>query len=200
MARTIVALIGGVILGVLATLVLARLEISTDPSPDAAVRDIAGVQRMEQTVADKHRDERFANLLSVEELVTLPTEFARMEAMHSLAGRSSSADVQNLIYETNRIADDVERVRLLNVLFSRLTELDPRSALVMARSDQFRMVRSAEQTVWRAWARQNFEDALFEAKMQSSFADRSSACAKSVCGVRLHGKRNDRANRRRTRR
>ena len=175
MTRITVTFIGGAILGVLATLIVTRLDISTDSWPDAAVRDIADVQKMEHAVADKHRNERFANLSSVEELVTLPTEFARMEAMHALAGRSSSADVQNLIYETNRIADDVERVRLLNVLFSRLTELDPRSALVMARSDPFRMVRSAEQTVWRAWARENFEDALFEAKMQSSSVDRNTA-------------------------
>ena len=73
------------------------------------------------------------NFASIEEVVALPTEFARSSALYAIAGRSDSADVQNLIFEANRIADDEERVRLLGILFFRLAETDPRSALALAR-------------------------------------------------------------------
>jgi len=132
------------------------------------------VPKMAQAVAEKHRDEQYANLTSVEEVIALPTEFARSEALYVLAGRSDSAGVQNLIFEANRIADEIERVALLGILFFRLTETDPQSALALSRTDHFNGIKSIEQDVWRAWARQDLEDALFAAKTQTSLAHRNS--------------------------
>ena len=175
MTRWVTALVAGVLLGVLAMLTLARLGPQNDPSPDKIVRDIADAPKMAEAVAQKHRDEHYINVGDVEELMALPTAFARSEAMYALAGRSDSADVQNLIFETNRVADDVERARLLNVLFFRLAETDPQSALALARTDHFSAIRSIEQTVWHAWARKDFEDAVFAAKAQTSVAHRNSA-------------------------
>ncbi len=175
MARILAALIGGVLLGILAMLAAARFGSSSNQSPDEIVRDIVAVPKMAQAVAEKHRDERYAGLTSVEEVIVLPTEFARSEAMYALAGRSGSAGVQKLIFEANRIADDVERVSLLNILFFRLTETDPQSALALARIDHFKAIKSIERTVWRAWARKDLEDALFAAKIQTSVAHQNSA-------------------------
>jgi hypothetical protein len=169
------ALIGGILLGILAMLAAARFGSSSNQSPDEIVRDIADVPKMAQAVAEKHRDEQYTSLTSVEEVIALPTEFARSEALYVLAGRSDSAGVQNLIFEANRIADDVERVSLLNILFFRLAETDPLSALALARTGYFNGIKSIERTVWRAWARKDLEDALFAAKTQTSMAHQNSS-------------------------
>ena len=175
MVRTMVALIGGVILGILAMLAIARFgPMDTLPS-DEIVRDIVDVPTMAQAVAEKHRDEQFTKLISVEDVAALPTEFARSEAMHVLAGRSDSAGVQKLIFEADRIADVVERASLLDILFFRLAEIDPHSALALARTDYFYAMRSIERTVWHAWARKDLEDALFAAKTQTSIVHKKSA-------------------------
>lgn len=175
MTKLIIALCSGVALSVLAVLAITQSEQSSNPVPGDTVRDIVDVPIMTQTIAEKHRDEQYANLVDIEQILSLPTEFARSEAMHVLAGRSDSGGVQYLIYEANRIADRIERVGLLNILFFRLTETDPKSALAMARTEQFRTVRSIEQTVWHAWARNDLADALFEAKTQTTTAQRNLA-------------------------
>ena len=175
MARIIAALIDGVVLGILAMLATARFGPSANQSPDEIVRDIVDVPKMAQAVAEKHRDEQYASLTSVEEVIALPTEFAHSEALYVLAGRSDSAGVQKLIFEANRIGDDAERVSLLNILFFRLAETDPLSALALARTGYFNAIKSIERTVWRAWARKDFEDALFAAKTQTSIAHQNSS-------------------------
>jgi len=175
MNRMIPVLGGGVLLGILATLAFVRIGQPNNPPADDIVRDIVDVPQMAQALAEQHRDERYANLVNIEQVLALPTEFARSEALHVLAGRSDSGGVQNLIFEANRIANDIERVALLNVLFFRLTETDPQSALALARMDQFNTVKSFEQTVWRAWARKDLDDALFAARIQASTARQSFA-------------------------
>ncbi len=175
MARTMAALVGGILLGILAIFVVGRFGPTSNLPSDGTVRDIVDVPTMAQADAEKHRDEQFAKLISVEDVIALPTEFARSEAMHVLAGRSDSAGVQNLIFEANRIADDVERERLLNILFFRLAEADPQSALALARTDPFNAMRSIERTVWHAWARKDLDDALFAAKTQASIVHQKSA-------------------------
>lgn len=173
MARTVTALVAGVLLGILTMLAVTRFGLSGKETTDEIVRDIADVPRLAREVAEKHRDERYARLTTVEEIIALPTEFARSEALHVLAGRSDSAGVQNLIFEANRIADEVERVKLLNILFFRLAETDPQSALALARTDYFNGIKSIEETVWRAWARKDLDDALFAAKAQTSVSHRN---------------------------
>ena len=176
MARVTTALGGGVLLGILATIATVRFWLPEYPMSGGAIeRDIVGVPAMEQAVADKQRDELYANLNTVEQVLALPTAFAHAEALYVLAGRSDSAGVQKLIFDANRIADEEERVRLLEILFFRLAEIDARSALALARTSDFRPVRSLERTVWRAWARKDLDDALFAAGTQTSPADKAFA-------------------------
>ncbi|MGI9200968.1 MAG: hypothetical protein ACR2QL_07925 [Woeseiaceae bacterium] len=168
MTKIVSILCGGILVGVLATLAAVQYGQPVGSSPDNIVRDIDDVPQMTHDVAEKHRDEQYASIDSVEQVLALPTEFARSEAMYVLAGRSGSGDVQNLIFEANRIADDIERVRLLEILFFQLAEADPRSALALVRTDDFQTSKTFEQTVWRAWARKDLGDALFSAKTQTS--------------------------------
>lgn len=175
MNRTLPVLGSGVLLGILATLAFIRMGQPGSPPADDIVRDIVDVPQMAQATAEKHRVERYANLTNIEQILALPTEFTRFEALHVLAGRSDSAGVQNLIFEASRIADDIERAALLNILFFRLTETDPQSALALARMDQYGGVKSFEQTVWRAWARKDLDGALFAARTQASSVRQSFA-------------------------
>lgn len=107
--------------------------------------------------------------------MALPTEFAQMEALFVLAGRSDAAVVQTLIFAANRIADDFMREQALVILFHRLAELDAASALALARTEYFSDLRSIEDTIWRARARQNLDDALLAAKSQATDRDRERA-------------------------
>lgn len=171
MNRTLPILGVGVLLGIIATLAFLRFDQPGSAPPDEVVRDIVDIPQMTEAVAEKHRDEQYATLVSIEDILALPTVFARTEALHVLAGRSDSGGVQNLIFEANRIADDIKREALLNILFLRLAESDPQSALALARMEQFEGSRSLEKTVWRTWARNDLDGALFAAKTQTTLAN-----------------------------
>lgn len=175
MAKIIVAMIGGVVLGTLVTLAATQFESSSNTTPEDFVRDINVVPKMAQAVADKHRKEQYIHLTSVEAIIALPTAFARSEALYAIAGRSDAAEVQNLIFEGNRIADEVERIELHKILFFRLTELDPDSALALARVDDFKGIKPIEQVVWHTWARNDLDGALIAAKNQVSLVHQNSA-------------------------
>jgi hypothetical protein len=175
MNRTLPVLGAGVLLGIIATLPFNRATQRPAPAPDEVVRDIVDIPEMTEAVAEKHRGEQYASLVSIEDILALRTEFARSEALHLLAGRSDSAAVQNLILDANRIADDIAREALLHVLFSRLAELDPQFALQLARDDQLAGLPSLEDTVWRVWARNDLDDALFAAKTQTRLAQQRGA-------------------------
>ncbi|MDJ0710413.1 MAG: hypothetical protein QNJ14_08490 [Woeseiaceae bacterium] len=170
MPRTAIALIGGILLGALAAVAIVRLIIDDPNVPDPFVRDIADVPRMEQAVAEQHRLDSYAEIGSIDEIVALPTWFARAAATHVVASRLESAEIQRLMFDANRIADEQERVHLLEILVSRLAELDAQSALVLARTDEFGSHRALELAVWNTWGHTNLDDALFAARAQPSAA------------------------------
>ena len=175
MKKLAATLITGIALGAIATYFLSPQPLVAPTSPRAVTRDIADVTQMTPALAKQHREERYVNLATIDELLALPTPFARMEALHVLAGRSDSASIQQLIFDANRIADDTERNQLLRVLFSRLAEMDPHSALALARTEPFDAVRTIEQSVWSAWARLDLDAALFAAKTETSLTNQNRA-------------------------
>lgn len=166
----VLALIVGVFVGVLAMLFAGNFG-SGNRGMQHEARDLVTVATMTQEAAEEHREESFKTVTTIEEVMRLPTEFMRSEAIHALAGRSDSAALQVLVFEADRIADEVERVQLLNILFFRLAEIDPQSALALARTDQFGTVTSLGRLVWRVWARKDLDEALFAAKAQTSIVD-----------------------------
>lgn len=135
------------------------------PSTAKAIRD---VPMMSDAEAQAHRDSRYAQIASIEELFGLPGHFARMEALYALAGRSDSGAVQNLIHQANGIADLSARRDTLLVLFTRLTELDPKSALALSRTPAFSADPVYERDVWRRWGERELDSALQHAAAQES--------------------------------
>jgi len=139
------------------------------------VRDILDVPKMSVAAAEKHREDRYAALQSIDQIYALPSEFGRAEALYALAGRSDSGGVQNLIFEANRIANTEERSGALNILFFRLAELDPKSALVLTRTEYFRSDKNFERRVWISWGRRDLDEALAAANAETLSSRKNSA-------------------------
>ena len=175
MTRIAGALIGGIVLGVLAVLVAISLGWNTPRVPMES-----GATRAESPISVTNlfappTSENTGSSVGLNDVLQLPTIFERATALHMLAANSDASTVQNLIFETTELVGEFEREDSLVVLFERLTELNPRIALNLARTDEFATTKAIEQSVWRTWARNDFEEALFEAKTQTSLVNQKSA-------------------------
>lgn len=176
MSRIIIALLAGLALGAAGAWWLAASR-SSPPALDEplVVRDIVDVPKMRTVEAEEHREDRYARIRSIEDTLALPGDFAQTEALYVLAGRASSAEVQELIHEANRIADPTDRNAALSILFLRLAELDPLSALTLARMPGFSKNRSLESTIWRTWSKLDLDAALAAANDLPMPGDRDQA-------------------------
>ncbi len=155
----------GLVIGAIA--VWASFDVSDEPdfaSTRNPVRDIAAGPKISLEAASNHRSARFESLSSIQETLSLPSDFDQTEALYVIAGRSNSSEVQNLIYQANRVADESDRRAALSILFLRLTDIDPRSAVAIASQPQFRGNNSIESSIWRLWSRTDFGEALAAAK------------------------------------
>jgi predicted outer membrane protein len=154
-----------------------RAGEASDPfAADAVVvRDIVDVPTMPAAEAETHRADRYARITTIEATLSLPGDFAQTEALYVLAGRSGSAAVQDLIDQANRIADPTDREAALSILFLRLAELDPQSALTMSRMRAYTSSRSLEGNIWRTWSKLDLDAALAAANRLSNPADKQFA-------------------------
>jgi hypothetical protein len=171
MYRTVAALIAGLFIG---GGVAWYVSVALNEGAPEVVRDIVAVPKMSAVEGARHRQERFEQLLTVAQVQALPTRFMRAEALHALAGRSNSAEIQNLIFEANRVSDDGERENALTILFSRLTELDAHSALALIRSEYLSGSGLTERDIWIAYGQHDLDAALATAIEQAP-ADRNLA-------------------------
>ena len=161
--------------GAVATFALVKVDGAMPGPKRAASKVIENVPTLSRAAAESHRDSRYSSIHSIEDTLALPGDFAQTEALYALAGRSDSGQVQNLIFQANGIADPSDRRTALDILFSRLTELDPRSALALSRSDEFRVERHIEASVWHSWGKLNLDEALAGAVALASSFDRNLA-------------------------
>jgi hypothetical protein len=178
-ARKTAAAIGAGLLVGGALSVMFADEDSAVPDEREPVRDISIVPKVSQEVAEQHRDERYEKIASISDVLALPTQFSQAEALHVLAGRSDSAAIQGLVFEAARIVDGLDRKRALDVLFSRLTEIDTQSALALARTDAFVNDKRIEQTVWQTLGRLDLDEAISLALAQTTHA-RQNLAAQSL--------------------
>jgi hypothetical protein len=158
----------GVLLGVVGGIGASWFYAPTSgPTPETGmpviVRDLGEVAPMTAAEEATHRAQRFEAMTTVEETLRLRSDFDQTEAMYVIAGRSDSAQVQNLIFQALRIADASDRRAGLSILFSRLTDIDPHSAVAMAGQAPFTAERSVEPAIWRTWSRSDLDAALLAA-------------------------------------
>ena len=130
------------------------ITVDTIPTLSGADLDIA-------------RESSFIDINGIEDVLALPTEFSRREALHVLAGRSDADRLQKLIFDGDRISDRTLRGSTLTILFRRLAEVDPQTALALARIDPYRKDDGIENTIWRTWARNDLGEAIFAVKTQT---------------------------------
>src|SRR5690606_26987166 len=171
MARAISMAAAGFVLGIAASYIAFHLPRDAAQSLPL----IENVPTMSQEAAESHRNSLYAGIGSIEETLALPGDFAQTEALYALAGRSDSAAIQNLIFQAGRITDPSDRSAALDILFLRLSELDPRSALALSRADEFRGNRQIEARVWHNWGKLDLDQALAAAAALESAAQRNLA-------------------------
>ena len=174
MARLVAVLIAGLLTGVAATWFVLRPAAGPEASSEV-VRDLVVSESVSAETAAEHRANRYQALTSIAGVLALPGRFDRYEALYALAGRSDAAETQALIFEANRIADEVQRAGFLDVLFARLTDVDAPSALALARTGYFRGDKAIEQSVWATWGRNDLAGALFAATTQPNDRARDTA-------------------------
>lgn len=158
MRRILLTALPAFLAGALATAVV--LERGRIPLRGVSARAIGEVPAVSLAEAESQRQSSFSDVRSMEDVLALPGSFARREALYVLAGRSDSAGIQDLIFQASGMADAGDRLDILQVLFSRLAELDPPSALALARTRAFRAEPALEASVWQSWSRLNLEAAL----------------------------------------
>ncbi|MEM7450670.1 MAG: hypothetical protein AAGA41_03480 [Pseudomonadota bacterium] len=175
-------LILGAALGALGTYALTDRPVDTAFSalPERGLGEIAPVSVQ---AAEQHRAERYAEITTIAETLALPTDFAQTEALYVIAGRSSSAELQDLIFDAARIEERLDRGAALQILFLRLTELDPMSAVAITRSPAFANERGFEHTVWENWGRVDL-DAALDAATALDGADRRRAAGALYAALR----------------
>jgi len=92
------------------------------------------------------------------------------------------AELQHLIDQMNRVADASDRRAGLGILFSRLSDIDPHSALAMAGRMPYAAEPSIESSIWRAWGRLDLEAAL-QAAGDLTPLSRKSRAAQAIYGA-----------------
>lgn len=182
MKKLLAALLVGAVLGSIATYTL-KPDTARPAFPKPPERDLREVPEISIAEAEVHRRDRYESIKTIEDTLALPTDFAETEALYVIAGRSDSSGVQDLIYQAARIAERNDRQAALRILLSRLTELDPYSALAIARDPTLGNSSSFENTVWTTWARLDLDAALMAAQ-DGTFSQKSTAAQALYASVR----------------
>ncbi|MGI9271577.1 MAG: hypothetical protein ACR2QT_07375 [Woeseiaceae bacterium] len=97
---------------------------------------------------------------TVNQLVALPSVFEKKRALYELASSATPASLQEYIFDADLLARRRDRQIALLILFERLTEFDPQSALALAQTDMFVADKIVLKKVWKTWAEADLEAAL----------------------------------------
>jgi hypothetical protein len=125
-------------------------------------------------VVEEARAEHFTEFHTVQEVLALPSAFARREALYTIAGRADLRGLDALIAEAKNLSNPADRVAALEVLYLSYVERDPqralRSALALpdseARNDSLSRVGAA-------WARIAPQAAFQQAGLEADTAART---------------------------
>ncbi len=119
-------------------------------------------------VVEKARAEHFTALHSVQEILALPSAFARREALYAVAGRADLRELDALIAEARNLSNAADRSAALDVLYLRYVERDPLRALQSALSRPDSEDRNDNVArVGAAWARIAPDAAFQQAELET---------------------------------
>ena len=129
---------------------------------------------------------------SLKEILKLKSEFNQTEALYELAASASPKQLIQLIREASVFNDASDRRGALSILFSRLTDLAPSLSLELSRDPMFAHNESVYRSVWRSWARSDFDKALSVLMDLPSARERNQAIQAVYWAVDVFG--NDKAD------
>jgi len=165
MAKVIAGMLFGLLAGFLLSSQFSKEQTSVKtPALASELRDIENIPQLDLSTTEELRSDRFASIKTIEDTLALPTDFAETEALYVIAGRSSVAELEALLEQADRIVERTDRRAASSIIISRLTELDPASALEMARNLEMNSQFSLQTTVWSTWGRLDLEQAVLEAQ------------------------------------
>jgi len=114
--------------------------------------------------ATAQRATHYQGIDSVAETLELPSNFARREALHVVAGRADAAQLRSLINEAKRVSDAAIRGDALEILLLRYVEVDPQAALKSAQETDRSAAPRLVSVVIGAWSRTQLDAAMEAAK------------------------------------
>jgi hypothetical protein len=103
------------------------------------------------------------------------SEFEKKRALFELAARADSATLQKHIFDASLIPAFGDRHLALLILFGRLAELDPLSAIALAQLDRISADRTLLKRVWQLWSMNDLDSALRSAAALSNARERDVA-------------------------
>ena len=142
--------------------------ISTNPSVPTQMSAAA------TKIVEEARAQHFEELHNVQDVFTLPSAFARREALYALGGRADARELAALITEANNLPNPADRAAALDVLYLRYVERDAQTALQSALNVQEPQARSEALTrVGTAWGSISPEAAFQRAELEPDPAVRA---------------------------
>jgi hypothetical protein len=115
MRRSLPTLSAGFLCGAAAAFAVLQLDLIPRHADQRSAPVIENVPTMSREAAESHRATRYSEIHSIEDTLALPGDFAQTEALYTLAGRSDSSGIQNLIFQANGIADPSDRKAALQI-------------------------------------------------------------------------------------
>ena len=110
--------------------------------------------------AQLQRKEHYQNINSIPEILSLPSLFAQKEALHAIAGRANKILLLKLLKESAGVRNTQQRHALMQVLLSRLTEIDPQNAANIALEAYENRNYSLLSEVFLNWAKLDIDAAV----------------------------------------
>lgn len=123
--------------------------------------EIAGeTPTVSEEAAARLRRGHYADVRDLTQALSLPTAFARSEALHALAGRADEKRMAALIDEAAEVADPAHRQLARQVLYLRYAAFDAEAAARRAASESPPESHELLQTLFGDWARRDLDGAL----------------------------------------
>lgn len=106
---------------------------------------------------------------SIDQILKIQSEIKQTEMLYVIASRSQAREVIDLIKQADAISNYSDRSSALAILFSRLTEISPDLALEAIKDQRFVGDDYVMQSIWRTWARHDFDSALLAVQRLTPF-------------------------------
>jgi hypothetical protein len=127
------------------------------------VTSIEAEKTMTAEEAQQQRKNHYQNIVTISEVLSLPSFFTQQEALHSLAGRANRIELQQLLTQAAAVSNAQQRESLLQIIIARLTEIDPQTAANIAVEAYQNKNYSLLSQTYRHWAKIDMDTAITSA-------------------------------------